>query len=114
MFAHILDRHAGKAQKASDTSGADSCGPCHDVFDGRAGFPLSRDEWHFFALRGLQETLENRVRRGIAVIALDLAKPASARPTPKRIPKSQRNPIPQPVEIIWPSRPIPKRQKERT
>lgn len=70
IFAHLRDRHAGKAQKASDTSGCDCCFGCHDVLDRRARMPstgelITDGDWHFYALRGLQATIENRWRRGI-------------------------------------------------
>lgn len=87
VFAHIRDDHTGRSQKASDTSGADACKDCHTIFDGTEGRTLSRDDWMFYALRGLQRTYENRVRRGIAVIPLQLKKPSanrSKRSAPKK------------------------------
>lgn len=63
--AHIRDRHQGRSIKASDTSIADACFACHAKFDGRSGAPLNEEDWLFYALRGLQETIENRIERGI-------------------------------------------------
>lgn len=59
--AHIHDRHKGGGNKASDISVANACSACHAKFDGQAGKLLTRDEWFFYALRGLQETLEQRI-----------------------------------------------------
>lgn len=63
--AHIRDRHTGRSIKASDTSIADACFACHSKFDGQSGAALSKEDWLFYALRGVQETIENRVERGI-------------------------------------------------
>lgn len=65
VFAHVRDRHTGRSIRASDISGADACFACHAKFDGQSGAPLSQADWDFYARRGLQETLENRVHRGI-------------------------------------------------
>jgi hypothetical protein len=73
--AHIRDRHAGRSIKASDLSVADACFECHRKFDGQAGEPLSREDWLFYALRGLQETLEARQAAGLLFIPLDAPKP---------------------------------------
>lgn len=88
--AHIRDRHAGRGQKASDLSVADACFACHAKFDGQAGEPLSREEWLFYALRGLQETLERRVELGLLFVPQDIVTPRSAKPTPPRKPADQR------------------------
>lgn len=68
VFAHIRDQHTGRSIKASDTSGADACFACHAKFDGQSGTPLSKEDWLFYALRGIQETIENRVDRGILIL----------------------------------------------
>lgn len=101
VAAHIRDESFGGAQKADDISCADACWACHRVLDGHGRAPLTGEEWLFYALRGLQRTLRNRVLRGIAVIALDIAKPASDRPTPPRKPKAERAAIPQRKDA-WP------------
>ena len=92
--AHIRDRHTGRSIKASDLSVADACFNCHEVFDRRAKLPsgeyLSDDEWRFYALRGLQDTLEGREAAGLLVVPRDLVTPHSAKPTPKRKPPEQR------------------------
>jgi hypothetical protein len=90
VFAHIRDRHTGRSIKASDISGADACFHCHARFDGQLGAPLSEAEWLFYALRGLQETLENRVARGLLFLTQDV----------KREPKAK-------ARKSRPSRPIP-------
>lgn len=68
VFAHIRDSHTGRSIKASDISGADACRPCHSKFDGQSGAPLSAEDWLFYALRGLQETLESRVGEGLLIV----------------------------------------------
>lgn len=70
IFAHIKDEHAGRGQKASDTSGCDCCFGCHEVLDRRAFMPglnrhINDEEWRFYSMRALQKTFENRWRRGI-------------------------------------------------
>jgi hypothetical protein len=50
-------------------------------------------EWLFYALRGIQETLENRIERGIVTLALDKRKDEKPRPKMKggrRFPQGQR------------------------
>jgi hypothetical protein len=98
---HIRDRHTGRSIKASDISVVDGCSGCHDVFDGRAGVVLPMEDWLFYALRGLQETLENRIERGILVWPAD-AEP-KPKPTKPRKPKAERKAIP--------SRPFQRRVK---
>ena len=93
--AHIKDRHAGRSIKASDLSVADACGACHAKFDGQAGEPLSREEWLFYALRGLQETLERRVEIGLLFVPLDAPAPFHERPVRPRKPPSERTKVPQ-------------------
>jgi hypothetical protein len=86
---HVRDETFGNAQKADDISVIDMCAACHDLFDGRSG-TLSREDWLFYALRGLQRTLRSRVLRGIAVIALDRQKPASEHGSKPRKPPAMR------------------------
>lgn len=100
---HIRDRHTGGGQKASDLSVANGCSGCHDAMDGRS-IVLSREEWLFYALRGLQETLEQRISAGLMVVPQDIETPASERPTKPRKPKEQRAKIPKPANFKWPSR----------
>jgi hypothetical protein len=110
--AHILDRHAGRGIKASDISVADACSSCHAKFDGQAGEPLSHEDWLFYALRGLQETLENRIERGIIFVPIEVPKPFAARPTKPRAPKAERKPVAQRENAWLPkgSRKIPTRK----
>lgn len=90
VFAHIRDRHTGRSIKASDISGADACFACHSKFDGQNGAPLSNEEWLFYALRGIQVTLENRIARGLLFLTQDVVKPLADRPIASRKPKEQR------------------------
>lgn len=79
VFAHIRDSHTGKSVKASDLSGCDACAACHDAFDGRTGSAFQAEEWSsyaaewcFYALRGLQETMERRLRQGLLSMPADV------------------------------------------
>lgn len=96
--AHIRDRHTGKAQKASDLSVSDSCHACHDVFDRRARMPdgnyISDEDWHFYALRGLQDTLEGRRAAGLLFVPEDAPKPFHSRATKPRKPTEERRKVP--------------------
>lgn len=98
VFAHIGDRHTGRSVKASDTSGADVCFNCHTVIDGRSkmpdGFLITSTEWLFYALRGMQETVERRVRQGIISIPLTIERPKASKPKTK----------PEKAKSQWPRR----------
>jgi hypothetical protein len=115
---HIRDRHTGGAIKASDLSVADGCFDCHNVFDRRAMLPdgtlLSAADWHFYALRALQETLEARHALGLLKIPGGDPKPFSATPTPKRLPKDKRTKVRPSRGFPEESRPIPSRPMRRT
>lgn len=90
VAAHIRDEHTGRSVKASDTSIADACFACHAALDGQGEKILSKEDWLFYALRGIQRTLENRIHRGIITVPIDEPKPATERPIPKRKPPDQR------------------------
>lgn len=111
--AHIRDRHSGRSVKASDLSVADACFACHEVFDRRAKLPngeyISNADWHFYALRGLQDTLEARVEAGLVFVPIDTPKPFHARPIGKRKPPAERKKIPH-GETKWPIRPMRSRK----
>lgn len=114
--AHIRDRHTGRSVKASDLSTADACFRCHEVFDRRAKLPsgeyLSETDWLFYALRGLQDTLEARVEAGLVFVPLDTPKPFNDRPTGKRKPPAERTKIPH-GETKWGSRKLQSRSTLR-
>jgi hypothetical protein len=99
VFAHIRDRHTGKAQKASDLSGADACWRCHDVLDRRAKMPdgkyISDEDWHRYALRGIQETQERRHALGTLIVPLDPQALSTERKVKPRKPKAERAKIAQ-------------------
>lgn len=104
VFCHIYDKHHGMGQKASDLSGADGDHNCHAVMDRRARMPdgnlISEEDWHYYALRALQATLERRVEQGILKFPHD--------PPPK--PKAERKPK-QPRPSRWAKgRTIPSRK----
>lgn len=94
VAAHIRDETFGKSQKADDISIADACYACHRVFDGHGHTPLTSEEWHFYALRGLQRTFRNRVERGLVIVPLDAERLSSERPVPARKPPAERIRIP--------------------
>lgn len=104
--AHIRDRHTGNAQKASDISVANACFGCHTALDQNL---IPREDWLFFALRGLQETLEQRHEAGLLIVPLDA--PKAPKPV-QRKPKSERKSIPHNPERKIRSRPFPKRSKD--
>jgi len=94
---HIRDSHKGGGTKASDISVANGCSGCHSAFD--TGM-LTREEWLFYALRGLQETLEQRIEAGLLIFPNDTQKEHVPKP---RKPKSERKAIN--------SRPFPKQSR---
>jgi hypothetical protein len=121
---HIRDAQAGRSIKASDLSVGDGCHRCHEVFDRRAPMPdgklISDEDWHFFALRALQRTLERRQSIGLLFIPLDPERLSSERPVKPRKPPEQRRAIPagRPLESrsTFPpkgTRKLPSRVKER-
>lgn len=79
VFAHIRDEHKGASIKANDISGCDACHACHAKFDGQSGEPLSKEEWLFYALRGIQRTLENRFAQGILFVPTNVKKRKSGK-----------------------------------
>jgi hypothetical protein len=101
--AHIRDRHKGGGTKASDISVANACFGCHTAFD--QGL-LTNEEWLFYALRGLQETLEQRVEDGLLIFPHDPPKEPEVKP---RKPKEKRAPIQQ-GKTEWPKQKMGKRQ----
>lgn len=97
---HLTDCHTGRSIKASDLSVGDGCWACHEVMDRRAKLPtgqfISDDEWNFYALRSLQETLERRVDLKLLVVVGNQSdKPRADRLTPPRKPKAARRKVPQ-------------------
>lgn len=90
---HIRDGHNGMGQKASDLSVANGCSSCHDAMDGRSTV-LSKEDWLFYALRGLQETLQQRFETGLLIVPVDIETPLVSKPIKPRKPKSQRAKIP--------------------
>lgn len=98
---HIRDGGKGTGNKASDLSVANGCSGCHRAFDLNL---ISREDWLFYALRGLQETLEQRVRAGLLVVPQDIETPMLERPIKARRPKEQRTKIAQPDKREWPKR----------
>ena len=48
----------------------------------------------FYALRGLQDTLEARESKGLLIVPKDIEQPSSARPVKPRKPKAERTKLP--------------------
>jgi len=108
VFAHF--RHGkGMAQKAHDFDGADACANCHRFLDegwsGKVSYTIVLETM----LRGLERTLENRIRRGVLVMPITIDTPASTRPLKPRKPREERQRIPT-SQNTWPQgRKIPTR-----
>lgn len=111
---HLHDGHAGGAIKASDISVADGCFACHDVMDRRAKMPngqhISELEWRFYALRGLQETLEARIEAKVLGWPADAERPPKVKSEHRKgqSPKIATRPMQNSKRPI-PHRPFPKR-----
>lgn len=116
VACHVRDCHTGRSVKASDTSTVDGCFNCHEVFDRRAKLPsgeyLSDADWLFYALRGLQETLEARIAAGLLFLSQDVVKPFGERPAKPRKPPERRAKIQQ-RKTDWPTRPLRQRNTLR-
>ncbi len=120
QFAHCNGAAFGKGamHKAHDIAGLDACSDCHFYVDvGHGTKPLiSDDEFWRLMLRGVVETMVDRVRRNIVIVPLDPERLSHDKPTPPRKPPEQRRKIPA-RPFPEGSRPIPSRQfrtKERT
>lgn len=90
VSAHIRDENQGRGVKASDLSTADACYECHKMLDGHSNACLTREDWLFYSLRGLQRTLERRREQGRLIVRVDPEKLATEKPVPSRKPKDQR------------------------
>jgi len=100
VFAHF--RYGkGMGQKAHDFDGADACFNCHRFLDEGWAGKVSWTVVLEHMMRGLERTLENRIRRGIIVFPITVEKPASERLTKPRKPKNERAPIPKRIDP-WP------------
>lgn len=87
---HVHDGHFGLSVKASDLAVIDGCFACHAAFDGRS-VPMSEAEWLFYALRGVLETMDNRVRREIVKVPQDRPRRQRNRePKPRKPPKERQ------------------------
>lgn len=113
VSAHIRDGGKGLGNKASDLSTASACFECHRVFDGHGSVLLTPLEWSFYALRGLQETLEQRHEAGLLIVPID---PKPAKTIKPRLPAVKRAAIPKSSHKIkskplvsrgrWPKKPV--------
>ncbi len=91
VACHIKDGNNGMGMKASDLSVVDGCVGCHFCMDQNM---LTKEEWLFYALRGLQETLEARFELGLLIVPVDAEVPPMERPIKQRKPREQRKKIP--------------------
>lgn len=113
--AHIRDGNKGTGNKASDISVANACHACHMVLDGqvmRSGMPLDPESWLFYALRGLQETLEQRFEAGLLIVPIDAEPPPMDRPIKPRKAPEKRASIPHNPSRKIASRGFPKRREK--
>lgn len=116
--AHVRDKHKGGATKASDLSVLDACDDCHAVFDRQRRLPngllLSDFDWMYFALRGLQETLERRRQlKLLTVVGAEDDKPRVEAKVKPRKPKSARRSVGPSRPMQSDPRPIPSRPFQR-
>lgn len=90
VACHVHDRASfGMGQKADDLSVIDGCLHCHTTLDLHA-HSMSRALLLEYLLRGIQETIRNRIERGILQVKLDAPKPLHSRPTKQRKPPAER------------------------
>lgn len=94
VACHVHDGSFGMARKAHDFNIIDGCSDCHMFLDhGWVGKITPEDRLRHI-VRGLQETLLNRIERGIMSAPLDRGSPAHERQVKPRKPKAKRNPVP--------------------
>lgn len=94
VACHIHDGNFGLSRKAHDVSIIDGCSACHEFLDHGWVGKISRTVRLEHVIRGLQETLVNRIRRGIVVIPLDPERLSHDKPVKPRKPKGQRRQVP--------------------
>lgn len=114
VACHIHNASFGMARKADDFSVIDGCANCHRFLDTEA-HKISRALLLEHILRGLQETLRNRIDRGLLFLSQDTPAPHHAKPTKPRKPRDQRAKIQSrtdwPKGRSMPSRPFPTRKE---
>jgi hypothetical protein len=94
VACHITDSASfGMGQKADDISIIDGCAHCHRQLDLRL-HGMSQTLLLEYLLRGIQETMRNRIERGILTLKLDTPKPAHSRPAKPRKPAAERRKVP--------------------
>ncbi len=104
VACHIHDQSFGMARKAHDVSIIGGCSSCHMFLDHGWVGKISRTVLLEHIIRGLQETLLNRIRRGIVVVPLDPERLSSERPVKPRKPPELRRSIPQGRKLTTTSR----------
>lgn len=68
VFCHAPSSGKGMAIKSDDIWGADGCYTCHSMMDDMNQFTRigwTDNDWQYFWLRAIHETLRNRYERGI-------------------------------------------------
>ena len=117
VACHIHDTNFGMARKAHDFSIIDGCSDCHMFLDHGWVGKISAEDRLRHIVRGLQETLLNRIERGIVPMPLDRETPRRDKPTKPRKPVGERAKIAAPARPMqsrsdWPAgRKIPARAK---
>jgi hypothetical protein len=98
QFAHANGAAFGKGgmHKAHDIAGLDACSDCHAYIDvGHGTRPLISDaEFWRLMLRGVVETMVDRIRRNVIIVPLDVERLSHDRPVKPRKPKSERRAVP--------------------
>jgi len=93
VACHIHDQASfGMGQKADDLSVIDGCAHCHSLLDLHK-HGMSQALLLEYILRGLQETIRNRVERSILIVHRDIPKPFAERAVKPRKPIEQRRKI---------------------
>lgn len=100
VYCHVHDASFGMRMKADDSFGIDGCYWCHNFLDHGWVGKISQTIRLKHIIRGLQETLRNRIERGIIILKQDKPK---VRKIAQRKPKGQRTSI-QPRKNAWPPR----------
>jgi len=69
VFAHAPSAGKGISYKSPDWWGADACSSCHDLVDRRKRHPaVSELDIAQGLLRGIFETISNRIEQGLIII----------------------------------------------
>ncbi|WP_173087627.1 nuclease domain-containing protein [Devosia sp. 1635] len=101
VACHVHDVGFGMARKADDIAIIDGCFWCHAFLDHGWVGRISRTVLLEHIIRGLQETLRNRVERGLVPKPAELFKPRRKRSAGPRKTTKDRTAIP--IHREWPT-----------